>query len=196
MAAECGLRVPKTLITNVPAEVRSFAEDLHGFSLIYKPLSSVRVRDEHDDAALYTSLVPLEDQDDPRIALTAHLFQEWIPKTHDVRLTVVRDDCFAVEIHTQQSAQAAVDWRADYATHSYRVTEVPHNVHEAVLGMLRRLGLMFGALDFAVTNEGDWVFLEINPNGQWGWLQDAVGLPISKAIADALADGHPSPSAT
>lgn len=49
-----------------------------------------------------------------------------------------------------------------------------------------RLGLRFGALDFLVTPSGEWYFLEVNPNGQWAWIEQETGLPISSAIADAL----------
>ncbi len=51
---------------------------------------------------------------------------------------------------------------------------------------MNRLGLRFGALDFLVTPDGEWYFLEINPNGQWAWIEQETGLPISDAIADAL----------
>ncbi|MGH8907035.1 MAG: ATP-grasp ribosomal peptide maturase [Egibacteraceae bacterium] len=188
VATGCGLRVPRTLVTNVAAEARSFAEGLAG-PVVYKPLSSVRTTQDGRSTALYTTLVPADDQGDPRIELTAHLFQEWVPKAHDVRVTVVRDDCFAVEVHARHSPRAVVDWRADYASHTYHVTRVPDGVREGVAAMLSRLGLHFGAFDFVVTPEGEWVFLEINPNGQWGWLEDAAGVPISAAIADALQQG-------
>ena len=52
--------------------------------------------------------------------------------------------------------------------------------------MLKDFGLMFGAFDFIVDQNGDWIFLEINPNGQWLWLEKILGLPISKKIVDYL----------
>ena len=51
---------------------------------------------------------------------------------------------------------------------------------------MRRLGLRFGALDFVVTPDDRWIFLEINSNGQWAWIEDATGQPVAAAIADAL----------
>lgn len=63
---------------------------------------------------------------------------------------------------------------------------VPDQIREAVSQLLARLRLRFDALDFVVTPQDEWMFLEINPNGQWAWLQDATGLPIAAAIADAL----------
>ncbi|GAA5764612.1 hypothetical protein [Streptosporangium roseum] len=52
----------------------------------------------------------------------------------------------------------------------------------------RRGGLSFGAFDFGLTGDGIPVFLECNPNGQWGWLEDATGLPIAAAIAALLLE--------
>ena len=55
--------------------------------------------------------------------------------------------------------------------------------------LLGRLDLPFGAFDFAVTPDEEWVFLEINPNGQWGWIEDHTGLHITDAIVDHLTVG-------
>ena len=44
----------------------------------------------------------------------------------------------------------------------------------------------FGAFDFIVTPENEWIFLEVNPNGQWLWLEQSLSLDISKKILDNL----------
>lgn len=92
---------------------------------------------------------------------------------------------FAAEIHAR-SETAQLDWRADYAHHEYRATEVPAETAAGVLRLLDWFGLSFGALDFVVTPAGDWVFLEVNPNGQWGWIETETGLPITAASCDYL----------
>ena len=56
--------------------------------------------------------------------------------------------------------------------------------------LVRRLGLRFGAIDMVQTPSGEHVFLEINPNGQWLWIERATGLPIANAIARLLAKAH------
>lgn len=122
------------------------------------------------------------------IALCAHLFQEWIDKRHEVRLTVVGDRFFAVEIHAGSEA-AKVDWRADYSSLSYKPAVVPKDVRRRVMAFMAHFGLVFGAFDFIVTPGGDWRFLEVNPNGQWSWIEHKTGVPISRAIADLLEKG-------
>ncbi|MCX2971922.1 ATP-dependent carboxylate-amine ligase, partial [Streptomyces sp. JHD 1] len=78
------------------------------------------------------------------------------------------------------------DWRSDYESHSYAVCDPPASVTAGVLRMLKRLELPYGAFDFAVTPDGDWRFLEVNPSGQFGFVEQATGLPITAAIVDYL----------
>jgi ATP-grasp ribosomal peptide maturase len=189
VARECGLAVPNSLITNDPTSVRAFVDDVGG-RVVYKPLSGFGFSAaDGKPAALFTSPITVADSMDPRIERTAHLFQEWVPKQHDVRLTAVGQSFFAVIVDVQGSKAGIVDWRADYASHRYVPTETPQDVRRGVRALLARLGLAFGAFDFAVTPEGEWVFLEVNPNGQWGWIEAATDLTISGAIADALEQG-------
>jgi glutathione synthase/RimK-type ligase-like ATP-grasp enzyme len=60
-------------------------------------------------------------------------------------------------------------------------------VEDQILTLQRRLGLIYSAFDLVRTPQGEYVFLETNPFGQWLWIEDLTGLPISKAIADFLA---------
>jgi len=71
------------------------------------------------------------------------------------------------------------------------VTDVPEPVRHGVRELLRGLGLRFAATDFVVTPAGEWYFLDLNPNGQWAWIEQETGLPICAAIADALSEGPP-----
>lgn len=187
-AAAAGLTTPRTLLTNVPAEARRFAATHE--AVVYKPFSAATETDGRR-AFVYTSRVTAADLDDEGIRYTAHLFQEWVDKVHEVRLTAVGDRLFAARL-TAGSAAARIDWRADYDAVSYDVVETPPAVRDAVCRMLAGLELRFAAMDFAVTADGTWYFLDLNPNGQWAWIEHATGLPICAAIADALAGGPPT----
>lgn len=131
---------------------------------------------------LHTTVVPAERWCDPSISATAHLVQATQPKIVDVRVTVVGRTLFAAEIHSG----GALDWRRDHRRLSYRRCEVPDEIAEGVLALMGRLGLVFAALDFVVNRDGSWVFLEINPNGQWAWIERQTGQPISRALASIL----------
>ncbi|MGI8647495.1 MAG: ATP-grasp ribosomal peptide maturase [Mycobacteriales bacterium] len=179
-AVHAGLSLPRTLITNDPAAAMQFGEDVG--ELVYKPLASAGAS---PGTAVYTNRVTTAQLNDPTIRQTAHLFQEWVRKDHEVRLTMVDQRCFATAI-TAHSAAAKVDWRTDYASLSYRPVDTPPHVRNGMLALLGALGLRFAAADFAVTSEGKWIFLDLNPNGQWAWIAERTGVDIAGAIADAL----------
>ncbi|MER5304240.1 ATP-grasp ribosomal peptide maturase [Streptomyces lasiicapitis] len=184
-ARDCGLAVPPTLITNSPDAVRAFASDMHG-PIICKPIASPVFIEEDTLKTVYTRRLDAHDLDDlSGIDTTAHLFQAWMDKAYEVRLTVAGDRLLAAEVHAG-SQVAHVDWRSDYKSLTYRATEAPGHVADAVRRLMGRLGLRFAALDFVVSPAGEWTFLEANPCGQWDWIQHATGLPIAEAIADEL----------
>ncbi|MDI3423734.1 ATP-grasp ribosomal peptide maturase [Streptomyces luteolus] len=175
--ARClGLEPPRSIITNNPYVAREFATQICG-PVITKSLG----------APVDTVIVDPAELDDS-VRLCAHLFQEWIDKAHEVRLTVVGGRFFAVEIHAG-SAETRIDWRTDYDSLTYEPTTVPDRVRHAVTAFMRHFGLVFGAFDFIVTPSGRWRFLEVNPNGQWSWIEHRTGVPISHAIAELLEKG-------
>lgn len=186
-AAACGLSVPRSIITNDVVAAQRFAASVDG-PLICKPVMGGQL--QHADGRRHgvpTHVIEPGDLDES-IGLTAHFVQEWIPKRHEVRLVVVGTRLFAASIHAASSA-AQVDWRTDYDALSYGVVDVPDSVRTGVMAWMKRFGLSFGAFDFAVTPEGEWVMFECNPAGQWAWVQDRTGLPICAAIVDLLIEG-------
>lgn len=97
VAAQRGLTVPRSLVTNIGARVRAFAAEVGG-TIVYKSLGTGVVAEQDDLRRVYTSRLTAGELDDPAIALSCHLFQEWVPKAFDVRLTVVGERCFAVAV--------------------------------------------------------------------------------------------------
>ncbi len=91
----------------------------------------------------------------------------------------------AAAIHAGSKA-AHEDWRRDYGALTYTTTTVPEDVVVGMRRLMARLQLRYGAADFIVAPHGRWTFLEVNPCGQWDWIQEATGLPIVEAIADEL----------
>lgn len=183
VAARCGFQVPRTLITNDGVTARSFIADLGG-EAIYKSLSPGVIAEANALHMLNASLVTTDDIDNQAVSLTASLFQQWIPKKYDVRLTAVGGQCFSIAVHTADTT-TRVDWRNNYDALAYELIKTPEEIQHSVARYLDALHLVYGAFDFSVTNDG-WWFLECNPNGQWGWLEDETGAPIAAAIADAL----------
>lgn len=185
VARRAGLSIPPTLITNTPEEVRAFAAGLPG-AIICKPVASPVFIEGDELKTVYTRRLTMGDLADLQgIEATAHLFQTWVDKAHEVRLTVVGERMFATEVHAN-SDKAHEDWRSDYKSLTYASGEVPTGIEEGVRKLMKDLGLRFAALDFVVSPTGKWTFLEANPCGQWDWIEHATGQPIADAIADEL----------
>ncbi|MFE6335230.1 ATP-grasp ribosomal peptide maturase [Streptomyces sp. NPDC057798] len=184
-ARSCGLRIPATLITNRPDDVRAFAAEVGG-PIVCKPVASPVLIEGGRLKTVYTRCLDEKDLEDLRgIDTTAHLFQAWAAKEYEVRLTIIGERMLAAAIHAG-SVAAYEDWRSDYSSLTYTTTEIPEPVASAVRRLMERLSLRYGAADFVVDPDGQWTFLEVNPCGQWDWIQGATGLPIVETIADEL----------
>ncbi|WP_156754146.1 ATP-grasp ribosomal peptide maturase [Actinokineospora pegani] len=182
-AARCGLSVPSTLITTDHRAVIDFADAVG--PLVCKTLSSLAHSVDGKVRITYTTAVDPGVIDPTALAVTAHLFQSRVPKQYEVRVTMVGKRALGVAIHAG-SAAARLDWRADYAALSYAPIDVPSDVVGKAVTYLDAFGLAFGAFDFVVTPEDEWVFLECNPAGQWLWLERQAGIPITAALVDLL----------
>jgi ATP-grasp ribosomal peptide maturase len=183
-AASCCLTTPRTLLTSDPDQARIFCQAMeHG--AVYKPLSAANIVTDDEVHLVFTSKISADDFRDVDLSLTMNLFQEWIPKRYDVRVTVVGQRLFGVAIHAA-SPDAYIDWRTDYDSLSYEPINIPAHVHDGIAAYMTRFKLLYGAFDFAVTSD-HWYFLECNANGQFGWLEAETGLSITTAVADLLA---------
>ena len=187
-AQQLGLRVPRTLLTNQPDAARSFFDACQG-AVVLKAVSRGSIEDEDQKRFIHTSRVEQEHLSFlERVRANAHLFQQYIPKSMDLRVVVIGRQVFAAEIHSQHSQRASVDFRQGYGDLSYAVHDLPGSIEEKVLALVRSFDLQFSSMDFAVTPDGDYYFLDLNPNGQWYWLQLRLAdrFPLKEAMANLL----------
>lgn len=188
VARELGLEIPRTLTTNDPSAVRVFAESCES-GMVTKMLSSFAVYEEGRELVVFTNPVKPEDLADLNgLSLCPMTFQEMIPKALELRLTVVGKRVMSASIESQTSLRAAHDWRRDglQMIQDWQPYELPREVEEKVLRLMDYFVLNYGAIDIIVTPDGRHVFLEVNPVGEFFWLERCPGLPISDAIADLL----------
>jgi glutathione synthase/RimK-type ligase-like ATP-grasp enzyme len=181
VAQECGLEVPDTLITNDPDEARRFV-DRHGYrNVIYKSFSAFE--DEWRETRILR---------DDELALLDHvrfapvIFQEYVEAEVDLRITVVGDEVFPAAIHSQQTSYP-VDFRMDMQRADITPAELPGDVLAGLRALMSSLGLVYGAIDMRRRPDGEHRFLEINPAGQWLFVEQVTGQPIAAAIARTLA---------
>jgi glutathione synthase/RimK-type ligase-like ATP-grasp enzyme len=191
LARSLGLRTPRTLLTNDPATLRGVAE--RNRPLVYKLLHGALVQPGGGRWATVLT-TPVADEHLERADQIRHspgLFQEYVAKACEVRMTVVGPHVFPVTIDSQSQARTETDWRAaGWDSPPYGdFRPVPDHVLTAVQAMMRHLGIVYGAFDFIVDEAGEWVFLEVNPMGQYHWIEQDLGVPISAAIASLLGAG-------
>lgn len=187
-AAAAGLAVPTTLITNDAQALRRFARNRE---VVTKMLGAPSIHEAGGRRVAYTERLTSQLMADlDGIEHTANQFQQLVSKDHEARIIVVGNKLFSVAIHAH-SAAAKVDWRSDYASLSYTDTEPPQAVAVGVRQAMDSLKLLYGAFDFVIDGDGQWWFLEVNPGGQYGWLEEQAGLRVTSAIADLLVEGRP-----
>lgn len=171
-----GFNVPKTLVTQDAVALRRFWKVCRG-KVILKPLSGGYLERESPgtDSLIYTNSLREEDLNRAEeIARCPTLFQERIAKEADIRITVVDDDVQAVELTAIDSDGPRLDIRRNNMSGvSYRRTVLPRPIESKLLRLLRSYGLRFAAIDLLRDVHGNFYFLEINPNGQWAWLDMA-----------------------
>ena len=186
VAAQLGFTLPHTIVTNDQKAAWDFAQ---GRQLVVKAVNSGYITGSEGNQAIFTSALDTGDLEDlSGLALAPVTFQEEVEKSSDIRVTVVGDEVFAAEILSQGRESSKVDWRAtDDPNLKHRTHDLPKTLAHCCRRLVSHLGLSFGAIDFALKPGGIYVFFEINPNGEWLWLEDRLGLPISDRIAAWLS---------
>lgn len=186
-AVDVGFDIPSTVVTNSPHVAREFFE-AHQGQIIYKALSRTMVPQPTGGyRMLFTNKVSsreLEGVD--RVRHTACMFQEYIPKRAELRVTVIGEQVLAVEMQTAAGHTPQVDFRRQYRDLTYSIHDLPADIADRCRRVVAELGLCFGALDIVLGPEGRYVFLEVNASGQWLWLERETGLPLCETIVDLL----------
>jgi hypothetical protein len=169
----------------------------HDESIIYKPFRAyIRVREGQGDQPTYatkllTNRVHAQDLiESEGFIPTPSIFQPYVAKEFELRIVVVGKKLFACAIHSQQSVRSREDWRRYDLEHTpHEPYTLPDDIATKLLLLMERLGLVFGSIDMIVTPSGEYIFLEVNPNGQFDWIAKLTGMPIYEHLAAMLIAG-------
>lgn len=198
-AAAIGFEIPPTLISNSPSDLLEFYRQHRG-QIVSKRVALSSFATGDSPFCRYTEPVTTRDIGyASALKYCPMIFQAYVRKRFELRVTVVGEEVFAAEIRSQKSNHARHDWRRfDH----YQTPHLPHHLPDVLaqrcVELVQRAGLCYGAIDMVLTPDDRYVFLELNPNGQYLWIELATGLPISDAICDLLMFGPPreGPDAT
>ncbi len=191
-ASKIGLKVPDTIITNNSEELLFFCRK-HNGEIAVKMLSGHVFSAEGSGRMLYLYTQKITEKElikkFKKVSLTPILAQEYVEKKIELRITVVNKSIFSCAIYSQDSERTKYDWRRyDFDNVKHEQYKLPKEIEEKILKLMEIWNISFGAIDFILTPKDEYVFLEINPHGQWGWIEDLTGMPISLKITETLAN--------
>lgn len=186
IASNVGLELPDTLITSDPEQVRRFYNE-HDGKIIVKSFATSPIPDK----VIMTNMVSADDYSMLESAkFSPAIYQEYVGKSYELRITVVGEKIFVADIFSQEDAQTAIDWRSKPILNDFRVLmkpgRIPVLLEEKIRHFMATAGLRYGCIDMIATKDGRYVFLEVNPAGQWYFVQLETGAQIAGAIAELL----------
>ncbi|MDV4027574.1 hypothetical protein CMT46_03755 [Elizabethkingia anophelis] len=185
LAKEIGFNVPNTIVTNSHREIKDFYNQ-NSCQIIVKPLSQSIINNENNSLEhIFTNLIDKNHIENlSNFDITPCIFQQYVEKDFELRITVVGEKIFVAGVNSQTDEVAKIDWRKGEL--KFYASEIPANISSMCIELVKKLDLKFGAIDIIKDKKGNFVFLEINPNGQWVWIENETGLKISEALIEEL----------
>ena len=192
IAGEVGMETPRTLYSNDPDRIRRFIRDCGG--AVYKTFNGRpgMWRDGEREFDLYTARID-EDAlpDDDLVRAVPGIYQEYVAKAFELRVTVVGEHIVPCAIRSQASSEGTIDWRKAQDDIGFEPIELGEATARGIRSLMRRLGLVFGCLDFIATPDGRLVFLEVNQMGQFMFVEARTGIPLIDAFSELLIQRRP-----
>jgi glutathione synthase/RimK-type ligase-like ATP-grasp enzyme len=181
VASRLGFRIPDTMMTSDAAAASAFVAR-HGIgNVVYKIFAATH------QVWRETRLLTSNDLDRfDSLHLAPVIFQEYVPACEDIRVTIVGRQLFAMAIQSRGTSYE-VDFRVSLREARTAPTTLPTEVQAKLFGIMDEFGLVYGAFDLRLTDNGTYVFLEVNPAGEFLFCEVGAGLPITDAVAQWLA---------
>jgi glutathione synthase/RimK-type ligase-like ATP-grasp enzyme len=185
LAKEIGFIIPNTILSSQPNTALSFFSKNDGLCII-KPVKSGLVAGETEEGVIFTSQVHLDRDNVDRILTCPVYLQNLVPKYADLRVTLIGDKLFCAMIHSQHEEDSKIDWRKAGHPLQHSAHELPKEIIAKCFELAKKLNLNFAAIDFILDQKNNYIFLEINPNGQWAWIERQLNFNISNEITNLL----------
>ena len=188
LAKEIGFSIPDTVLTNRISYVNEFVSD-KATDFIIKPVRSGNIDPKKANDIIFTSSVTADEITEENVAVFPVYLQNEIKKKADLRCIVVGSYVFTAEILSQEDEDGIIDWRRSKRLLTHQNYNLPSEIKGKCIEITQRLGLVYSAIDLVLDRNDNIIFLECNPNGQWAWIENRIGTPISTTIEGMLIDG-------
>ncbi|WED42952.1 hypothetical protein [Legionella cardiaca] len=174
IAGLCGMKVPTTLCSNNPKDIRHFLLKNEAAGVIYKPLCANFWFEEKQTKISYTTKIKFMDlPNNQLLQLVPGIFQKEIKKKYELRVTCFGDYLVAVKLNSQEHKDGYIDWRAiPRGIMAIEPYHLPSELARKIRLFMQKMGLVFGAFDFIVTPGNEYIFLEVNEQGQFLWIEE------------------------
>lgn len=188
LAQNIGLNIPDSIITNDPNALIEFCNKHETIST--KSLNAPNFTYQGKIYPIFNRVVKdkqLIFDNIESIKICPTYFQEYIDKIYDIRVIVIGNSIYAFSIDSQSNVYSQEDFRgaaAELLKHYY--IQLPIDLQNQILKFIEMQGLRFSALDFILSKNGKYYFIENNPNGQWMWLEYATGFPLTEKMLNYL----------
>lgn len=181
VAESCGLQIPKTYVSNISVNMLEREK-----KYIVKSLDTALFYDTQNNKEMFTysNVVSGEELQDYELASAPIIIQEFLNPKVDCRVTYIQGKLFPVKI-LQNGEGLYGDWRLRKDELEYVPFQLPTNISVAICKLMQKLEIQFGGIDLAIVGE-KYFFIEVNPTGEWGWLEIKTGMQISQTIKKAL----------
>lgn len=187
IAKSLGFNIPKSIIANSARNIRSFFKK-NNQECIIKPIKSGLIGDNEDSKIVFTNKLKNLPDSDSKIKMSPNFMQSEVKKKGDIRVIVVGNKVFSTFINSQTSHLTITDWRKGETPLDHKRIDLPKTLEQKCITLLKKLNLRYGAIDFILDKSDNFIFLEINPNGQWAWIENQTGYQISSEIVKLLKD--------
>ncbi len=186
LARKLGLIIPRSICTNNPDNAMKFIGEVG--QVVVKPFKANVIETDGMTAVIYTSRVDeAAIKNIASIKFAPTFFQEEIEKVKEYRVTIIGNDAFITSIDSQSDPRLKLDWRSSSnLPKKWVADDLPDEIIKKCFAMVKSYDLNYGAFDFALTPEGQIVFFELNPNGQWAWQEILLELPMTDALIHTL----------
>jgi len=175
LANKMGFDVPESIISNKTKRLE------HDY-IALKSIDTAIINLKDDEGFVYTELYNTLDIYEEEFSSPFFLQQGLLPKV-DIRVTVIGNNLIAIKIFDEKNID--IDWRKKKNELKYEIIELPNDLIALCINYVKQLNLIFGGIDLVLHND-KYYFIEINPTGEWSWLQQNTGFKIDKLLVDSL----------
>ncbi|PCI92537.1 MAG: hypothetical protein COB15_17485 [Flavobacteriales bacterium] len=185
-AEKFGIKIPNTIYTDSKKELECFFED-NKKGIITKAIENAGFYNEKEKQTFGegTKIVEKSDIENSPEYFCISKFQEKVEKLFEIRTMYYKQHFFSMAIISQQNSKTQVDFRNyDEENPNRNIPyQLPENIELKIIKLMKSLDLVTGSIDLILTTDNEYVFLEVNPFGQYLPVDYLLGDEISKLIA-------------